>query len=123
MWIYEELRLHFAKGSHTGVAVTWVHNDSAVIAVIERGPLPQFRSDRTFASAGQASEAAHALWLASLETRAGESGSSARQGMIAACRGVLPQSPSRDDVRYRARNDLTGPTVLPLPMGPDDWMY
>ena len=69
MRTYKELRLHLAKGSHAGVAVIWVYNDSAVIAAIERGPLPPLRSDRSFASAGQAFEAARALWLASLETR------------------------------------------------------
>ena len=69
MRTYKELRLHLAKGSHTAVAFIWVYNDSAVIAAIERGPLPPLRSDRSFASAGQAFEAARALWLASLETR------------------------------------------------------
>jgi hypothetical protein len=66
---YNELRLHLARGSHTAVAVIWVYNDSAVIAAIERGPLPPLRSDRSFASVGQAFEAARTLWLASLETR------------------------------------------------------
>ena len=66
---YKEVRLHLVKGSHTAVAVIWLYSDSAVIGAIERGPLSPLRSDRTFAGAGQAFEAARALWLASLETQ------------------------------------------------------
>ena len=65
---YKEVRLHLAKGGHSAVAVIWVCGDSAVISAIERGRLPPLRSDRTFASAAQALEAARALWLSSLET-------------------------------------------------------
>jgi hypothetical protein len=66
---YKEVRLHLVKGSQTAVAVIWFYNDSAVIGAIERGSFSPLRSDRTFASVGQAFEAARALWLASLETQ------------------------------------------------------
>ena len=63
---YREVRLHLAKDRHTAVAVIWVYNDSAIIGAIERGSLPPLRSERTFASTGQALEAARSLWLSSL---------------------------------------------------------